>query len=67
MYEEKCLKCYDNTEDVLNLAQKVEQLCKLMITEFDTIRHKYWEYVAAHFRIQFNEILHNKQNEATSV
>lgn len=68
MYEEKCLRGYDNTQDIHALAQRALQLCSLMITKFDTIRHKYWEYVAENFSMQIKEIPNlNVETERVSV
>lgn len=68
MYEEKCLRGYDQQEDIDALAQKVLLLCNLMQTKFDVIRQKYWEYVVANFKIKFGKIQeHGKTSQVSSV
>lgn len=68
MYEEKCLRGYDQQEDIDALAQKVLLLCNLMLTKFDVIRQKYWEYVAANFKIKYGKIQENgKISQVSSV
>lgn len=68
MYEEKCLRSDYDSENIDELSTKVLEYCKLMATNFDKIREKYWDYVAANFKNQMakNQRKANKNSVHTS-
>lgn len=60
MYEERCLRTGGPPADaatLLQLSEKVLQLCAAMQNKHDIIREKYWEYVAFNFRVQFDRLM----------
>lgn len=73
MYEEICMRGqFDGIDDSsvsaddvaagddLNvLSKKVLELCEMQQQKVDTIRHKYWEYVAGNFKVQFGKLQEN--------
>lgn len=52
MYEEKCIRGDTDLDNIEELSTKVFDYCKLMATNIDKIREKYWDYVAGNFKIQ---------------
>jgi len=52
MYEEKCIRSDSDSDNIVELSSKVLEYCKLMATDYDKIREKYWDYVAGNFKIQ---------------
>ena len=64
LYEEQCLKenttgddeADENIIDKNELKIKILELCECMATNYDTIRKKYWEYVAEHFIKKYNKL-----------
>lgn len=74
LYEEKYLRsltCSRTTtndqqpDNEQNLFDKVLQLCQLMETQHDTIRQKYWHYVADSFKLKVTKAYreHNSTKE----
>lgn len=66
MYEEVCMRGqFDAAADDDNLdelSKKTLELCTLQQEKADTIRQKYWEYVANNFKVQFNKLQENYKN-----
>lgn len=56
MYEEKCIRGNSDEDNIEELSKRVSDYCKLMATDVDKIREKYWEYVAGNFRIQMDRL-----------
>ncbi|XP_037025203.1 protein farnesyltransferase/geranylgeranyltransferase type-1 subunit alpha [Bradysia coprophila] len=54
LYEEKCIRGNTDEDNVEELSKKVFDYCKMMATDVDKIREKYWEYVAGNFKIQMD-------------
>lgn len=52
MYEEKCVRGDSDVDNIEELSAKVLEYCKLMASDVDKIREKYWDYVAGNFKIQ---------------
>lgn len=63
-YEEKCLRCESDVDNIEELSAKVLEYCNLMATNVDQIRGKYWDYVAGNFKIQMGK---NQRNSKKSV
>lgn len=63
MYEEKCIRADSELDNIEELAPKVLQYCKLMATDVDKIREKYWNYVAGNFKMQMAKQKTNKKPE----
>lgn len=67
MYEEKCIRADSEVGNIDELSAKVLEYCKLMATDVDKIREKYWDYVAGNFKIQMakNQQKSNKKSPST--
>ncbi|KAJ6648349.1 Protein farnesyltransferase/geranylgeranyltransferase type-1 subunit alpha [Pseudolycoriella hygida] len=67
MYEEKCLRsdCDSDGYDKEDLSKKVLEYCKLMATDYDKIREKYWNYVAGNFKSQWTKSQQNANKKST--
>lgn len=55
MYEEKCIRSDSDVDNIEELSAKVLEYCKLMATDVDKIREKYWDYVAGNFKTQMTK------------
>ncbi len=66
MYEEKCIRCDSDVDNIVELTAKVFEYCKLMATDVDKIREKYWDYVAGNFKIQMAKNHHKTYMKSLS-
>lgn len=62
LHEERCMRAKDGVSDLdrtelQRMAERVTKLCNAMQNQHDTIREKYWEYVAFNFRVQFERVM----------
>ena len=67
LYEEKSLEETNTTEQAEALAKKAMQLCILLMTKYDVIRQKYWEYVSENIKMKFQNSQNTNENNSVLV